>query len=168
MARMVCFFSPNTITAQPGAIVQFQFVSGNHTVTQSTFANPCVPINSVNNAVAGFFSGFMDTTTTAQTGNTPVFELEVNDTTPIWIYCSQGAHCQKGMVMVINENASSGKTLQAFQSAAASAPTGSAVPTSIPTVSGNGTTSGLPNFGTQTVIPSTMGLLAFVAGVLLL
>ena len=27
----------------------------------------------------------------------------VNDTKPVWIYCAQGNHCEKGMVLVINE-----------------------------------------------------------------
>jgi len=33
----------------------------------------------------------------------PAFTILINNTNPIWIYCSQVQHCQKGMVMVINE-----------------------------------------------------------------
>ncbi|MCJ1386576.1 SMP-30 gluconolaconase LRE domain protein [Xylographa soralifera] len=37
---------------------------------------------------------------------TDVFTVTVNDTKPIWIYCAQGAHCESGMAMVINQPAS--------------------------------------------------------------
>lgn len=32
----------------------------------------------------------------------PSFTIPVTDTKPIWFYCSQGKHCQSGMVGVIN------------------------------------------------------------------
>lgn len=32
----------------------------------------------------------------------PSYSIEINDTRPIWFYCSQGRHCQQGMVGVIN------------------------------------------------------------------
>ena len=35
-------FSPSNVTAQIGDTVTFQFRQKNHTVTQSTFAAPCV------------------------------------------------------------------------------------------------------------------------------
>uniref|UniRef100_A0A093V311 Uncharacterized protein n=1 Tax=Talaromyces marneffei PM1 TaxID=1077442 RepID=A0A093V311_TALMA len=38
-------FSPDTLTVSPGGKVEFQFVSGDHSVTQSTFADPCHPVN---------------------------------------------------------------------------------------------------------------------------
>lgn len=38
------FFSPSNITAQIGDTVTFQFQQKNHTVTQSTFAQPCVSL----------------------------------------------------------------------------------------------------------------------------
>jgi hypothetical protein len=33
-----------------------------------------------------------------------MFTITINDTNPIWLYCSQtqGSHCQAGMAMVIN------------------------------------------------------------------
>ena len=36
-------FSPWNITASPGDTVTFDFQQGDHTATQSTFANPCQP-----------------------------------------------------------------------------------------------------------------------------
>jgi hypothetical protein len=86
-------------------------------VTQSTFNNPCVPIHSVMSNVTGITSGFMPVAPTDT--QIPVFSILVNDTNPIWLYCAQTGHCQKGMSMVINEVASSNKTLEAYQAAAA-------------------------------------------------
>lgn len=46
-----------------------------------------------------------------------VFRVTVNDTNPIWFYCSQpalGGHCAHGMVGVINEPASGPDTLAAY------------------------------------------------------
>jgi hypothetical protein len=67
----------------------------NHSVIQSSFANPCHPLNS------GFFSGFVPTKD-SPSGTT--FTITVNDTSPIWIYCGQTVenHCQSGMVAAIN------------------------------------------------------------------
>ena len=49
-------FTPNTTVASVGQQVEFQFFPPNHTVTQSSFENPCQPLNSTS-----FFSGFMVT-----------------------------------------------------------------------------------------------------------
>ena len=51
-------------------------------------------------AVNGFFSGFMPVKPDA--AMMPSYTIMVNDTKPIWYYCSQGDHCQDGMVGVIN------------------------------------------------------------------
>jgi len=50
----------------------------------------------------------------------PTFTIEVNDTKPIWFYCSQGKHCQSGMVGAINPTAE--KTVADFTERAALAP----------------------------------------------
>ena len=83
-------FTPDTATAAMGDNIQFHITPG-HSVTQSTFSDPCHPIAGV-----GVYSGF-------PTGSTP-FTITVNNTDPIWLYCSQtaGGHCQAGMAMVIN------------------------------------------------------------------
>jgi hypothetical protein len=69
--------------------------------------------------VTGIKSGFMPV---SPGGPIPVFSVLVNDTNPIWLYCGQVGHCQKGMAMVINENESSNKTLEAYKAAAALLP----------------------------------------------
>lgn len=84
-------------------MVQFQFLDGNHTVTQSTFDEPCISMNKADSTKQGFLSGFMPFAASAAKGELPVFTIMVNDTKPIWVYCGQGPHCKKGMAMVINE-----------------------------------------------------------------
>jgi len=81
-----------------GTVVAFEFASSNHSVAQSTFANPCEPESD-----SSFFAGFFPAISSA---NTTAFHITVNDTNPIWFYCPQtlsGAHhCNLGMVGVIN------------------------------------------------------------------
>lgn len=84
-------------------MVQFQFLAGNHTATQSDFDHPCMPINMVNPSVQGIFSSFQPVAASASKNEVPVFTVMVNDTKPMWFFCSQGPHCEKGMAMVINE-----------------------------------------------------------------
>jgi plastocyanin len=93
-------FSPEAIFAQAGDQVVFHFHPKNHTVTQSSFANPCGPKD------GGFSSGFMPVAANV-TDNFPTWTLTVNDTTPTWVYCAQAAntansHCGAGMVFAIN------------------------------------------------------------------
>lgn len=96
-------FAPEKVTAAVGDVVQFQFAGGNHTVTQSTFAEPCQPIAQHSSNVTGFHSGFQPAAASSTTGMTSTFSILVNNTTPIWVYCAQGMHCEGGMSMVINE-----------------------------------------------------------------
>ncbi|KAK3315487.1 hypothetical protein B0H66DRAFT_345302 [Apodospora peruviana] len=113
-------YSPNSLTGvAAGDLVQFQFKAGNHTVTQSTFDKPCEPI-SMNSNITGFHSGFQPVAASAAMGMIPTYTIMVNNTNPIWIYCAKEMHCEKGMVMVINENptANSSRTLAAYKAAA--------------------------------------------------
>lgn len=96
-------YSPDRVTAAVGDMVQFQFVAGNHTVTQSTFDQPCTPINTIMTNVTGFHSGYMPAAASQSTGMIPTYTIKINNTTPLWVYCAQGRHCESGMVMVINE-----------------------------------------------------------------
>ncbi|PMD49539.1 uncharacterized protein K444DRAFT_648821 [Hyaloscypha bicolor E] len=110
-------FVPADVKANPGDILQFQFSQINHTVTQSTFAEPCQPIQASDPTAAGIHSGFVPVTAGASTVTT--FDVPVNDTKSIFIYCAQGPHCQLGMVMAVNANGN--ETLAAYKSAAAKA-----------------------------------------------
>lgn len=95
-------FSPNNLQAAAGDMIQFQFRAGNHTVTQSTFDQPCMPISMFTNAT-GIYSGFQPVEASAAMGQIPTYTIMVADQKPLWFYCSQGMHCQNGMVMVVNE-----------------------------------------------------------------
>jgi plastocyanin len=89
-------FKPDTLKAAEGDMVTFKFWPKNHSVAQSTFASPCEPMNN------GFWSGFVPTMSMESAANT-TFTYEItNASAPIWYYCTQGKHCQGGMVGVIN------------------------------------------------------------------
>ncbi|KAF9499781.1 hypothetical protein BDN71DRAFT_1502676 [Pleurotus eryngii] len=93
-------FSPEAIAAQPGDQVVFHFHPKNHTVTQSSFADPC------GRKEGGFDSGFIPVPANT-TDNFPTWTLTVNNTDPTWVYCRQAAktpasHCGAGMVFAIN------------------------------------------------------------------
>ncbi|KAJ2924169.1 hypothetical protein H1R20_g12924, partial [Candolleomyces eurysporus] len=100
-------YSPANITAAVGDTVVFEFRPKNHTVTQSSFSNPCVPLEH------GFKSGFQPVA--ADATDFPTFRLKINDTAPIWGYCGQVNHCQSGMVFSINAVESGPNNFAAFQ-----------------------------------------------------
>lgn len=79
-------FTPDQTTAMIGDFINFT-IHANHSVAQSTFADPCNPIGET-----AIFSGF----------GVENFLVPVNVSTPLWIYCSQADHCAKGMVFAIN------------------------------------------------------------------
>jgi plastocyanin len=108
-------FTPNSITAQPGDMVAFNFISQNHSVASSNANSPCQPQQNAifsdfqpiaapggNARGAGRNRGNRNKIRQVAAGNTPTFMVPIIDNQPIYIYCSQAQHCQKGMVMVIN------------------------------------------------------------------
>jgi len=117
-------YTPNDIRVNVGEMVQFQFAAGNHTVTQSTFDQPCQPI-SMHSNVTGFHSGFVPAAASAAQNQMSIFTINVTSTNPMWIYCAQGRHCENGMVMVINAPTAAGtnRTLSNYRALAAQANT---------------------------------------------
>ena len=85
-------------------------LSKNHTLTQSSFADPCTKLN--DNALD---SGFQFVAANATTIPQYSFTM-TNVTGPLWFYCRQADHCQKGMVFAVNPTAD--KTFQAYQAKA--------------------------------------------------
>lgn len=143
-------YYPDNIKAAAGSMVQFQFWAGNHTVTQSDFDHPCTPISQVNSSVTGIWSSFMPVAAGASKKEIPVFTVMINDTKPIWIFCSQAKHCSSGMSMVINENTSANSTrsLTNYRTAASTAQSGSG--------SGSGAPAGSPpSYGSPSPSPSS-------------
>jgi hypothetical protein len=107
-------FSPTSLSnVSNGDIVNFQFVSKNHSVVQSSFAAPCTG--------NGVSSGFQDVTDTSGASGFPTWSITVeNASAPLWFYCSQttanSTHCQAGMVFAINPTEA--KSFDAYQAAA--------------------------------------------------
>ncbi|KAG5982109.1 hypothetical protein E4U55_002287 [Claviceps digitariae] len=97
---------PGGLTYQPeqlnnvpvGDTVVFEFLAQNHSVTQSAFDAPCMPL------AGGMDSGFI-----ANPNNSvsppPQVAMQVMTTKPLWFYCRQKSHCGKGMVFSINPTA---------------------------------------------------------------
>ena len=54
-------------------------------------------------AEKGVYSGAMDVAAAKAQGITPTYTIMINDTKPIWLYCTTGPHCASGMSMVIND-----------------------------------------------------------------
>ncbi|KAM5388509.1 hypothetical protein ACJA88_000373 [Fusarium oxysporum] len=137
-------FWPEKITAEPGTMVQFQFWAGNHTVTQSTFDDPCVPIGNVMSNVTGIYSGYQPVEASMSKGMIPTYTIMVKDKKPMWLFCSKAKHCQGGMSMVINENTSANATrsLNNYKSLCSSATVsedGSGTPTGVAAPGATGT-----------------------------
>ncbi|KAG6820384.1 hypothetical protein H0H93_001355 [Arthromyces matolae] len=108
-------FDPPFVSAQPRDTIVFQFQQKNHTVTQSSFADPCRKLTT-----GGFDSGFMPVADNV-TSDYPTWSITINDTTPIWAYCRQqnpSSHCGAGMVFAVNPVQDSTRNFTAFQNVA--------------------------------------------------
>ncbi|PFH54165.1 hypothetical protein AMATHDRAFT_52972 [Amanita thiersii Skay4041] len=127
------WFDPTNVTAEVGDELVFSFVSKNHTVTQSTFANPCTKVNDT-----GIDSSFRPFSANAAP---PTFNVTVNGTDPLWFFCAQTSpvnHCAKGMVFAVNAPAD--KSFTDFQAKANSTGSGNGTSTGNSTASGTAPT----------------------------
>ncbi|KAA6410094.1 MAG: hypothetical protein FRX48_05513 [Lasallia pustulata] len=106
-------FKPDSITAAAGDMLEFQFYPAEHNVIQGSFSQPCQPVNS-----SAFYSGYMPVSSGP---GSKTFTVMVNDTNPVWFYCSVGSHCQSGMVGVVNPPSDNSMTLAGYKSASSSA-----------------------------------------------
>jgi plastocyanin len=115
-------YTPSNTAAKNGTVVTFRFsgAPGNHTVTQSTFADPCTPV------AGGFDSGWVFIPPSPALSATPEWNLTItDDSKPIWFFCKQlqpSPHCIAGMVGSINAP-STGNNFAAFQNNAKNAKT---------------------------------------------
>ncbi|KAJ7029922.1 hypothetical protein C8F04DRAFT_962333, partial [Mycena alexandri] len=105
-------FSPSNISANVGDVVTFQFLAKNHSVTQTTFAEPCSsPL------FGGIDSGFQPVSPNSTA--TPQFSFTVNNAnTPLFFFSAQTAvvnECNTGMVFSINQDPNSAESFAAFQ-----------------------------------------------------
>ncbi|KAF1834891.1 Cupredoxin, partial [Decorospora gaudefroyi] len=150
-------FKPDSLTAAEGDTVTFHFWPKNHSVAQSTFDSPCEPMQ------GGFWSGYVPTASTESLANTTFTYEVMNASAPIWFYCTQGMHCQNGMVGVINPPESDEKTLDAFKNAAADADM-NVTPTSTAGTGGNRTESSTTEDSPSPSSPTGTGAASHVAG----
>jgi plastocyanin len=96
-------YNPANFSAPNGTVVTFFIPSGPHSVTQGSFANPCVYLAN------GFDSGLQ---------NSKEFSITItNDQEPIWFFCKNTIHCGLGMTGAINAP-TTGNTYAAFLAAA--------------------------------------------------
>ncbi|KAF8590466.1 hypothetical protein K439DRAFT_1381845 [Ramaria rubella] len=105
-------YNPPSVSAAVGDTVTFTFQQKNHTITQSSFTNPCTPLD------VGFDSGFQPVSVNNTSGPFPAATLTIQNTDPIWIFCRQtnpSSHCAAGMVFAVNPGDGQ---LAAFQAAA--------------------------------------------------
>lgn len=82
-------FTPDTVMAAEGDWIEFTFNPG-HSVAQSSFDAPCVPISGATGVYSGFPNG----------GDK--WSIQINSTDPLWLYCSATGHCEGGMALVVN------------------------------------------------------------------
>jgi len=150
-------FSPTALSAAVGDQVIFHFNPKNHSVFQSSFADPCGLKD------GGFASPFMPVAANSSVDSRPIFTVTVNDTDPVWVYCAQAAntaasHCGQGMVFAINcPSDDSPNSLGNFQKAAlaigaslsAAAASASATPTG-----GSGSPTLTATYGDVTIPPA--------------
>ena len=95
-ANQLLSFDPASVTAKVGDVVRFTFHAVNHTLTQSSLDEPCVPSNA-------FDTGF--TQFNAADSDTMMIYLTVNTPDPQYFFCHQSlpiSHCELGMVFAIN------------------------------------------------------------------
>ncbi|KAF7298824.1 hypothetical protein MIND_00830000 [Mycena indigotica] len=109
-------FTPNSVTAAEGDTISFQFLSKNHSVVQSTFADPCTRQAT---PIEGISSGFQPVAADAKA--IPEWSFTVNNASAaLWFFCSQTnpvSHCNKGMVFAVNAKPGE-KSFEAYQAKA--------------------------------------------------
>ncbi|KAK7693828.1 hypothetical protein QCA50_003400 [Cerrena zonata] len=116
-------FNPPSVTIQNGDSVSFQFLSKNHSVTQSTFAKPCELMTNAD-GTKGIDSGFQPVAANATQFQQFTFTVN-NASAPLWFFCAQNTpanHCAAGMVFAINPTAD--KSFAAYQANAKASTTG--------------------------------------------
>lgn len=96
---------PGTTEAAVGDIVEFDFYPLNHSIVRAEYGFPCIPYEMTGFGKTGFFSGFHPVDKVLDIP--PKYSIRINDTEPIFFYCSAPGSCiTYGMVGGINLNSS--------------------------------------------------------------
>ncbi|CAD6589052.1 MAG: hypothetical protein CYPHOPRED_004613, partial [Cyphobasidiales sp. Tagirdzhanova-0007] len=104
-------YSPNNTIAAINDSVTFVFAGGMHSVSQSSFDNPCQHLQNVTFDAVGFDTGIIPVN--ASLGY-PTVTYFVTSTDPVWFYCKQVGHCVAGMAGAINAPLNGSQTVEAF------------------------------------------------------
>ncbi|KAH8926505.1 hypothetical protein BT69DRAFT_1331296, partial [Atractiella rhizophila] len=96
-------FDPSSTQTQLGDVVAFEFRQGVHQVYESTWANPCTPLN-------GGFSAGPESVPTGGTGGT--YNYTIADSNPHWFFDS--ASCTSGGVFSVNPPTTGEQTAGTF------------------------------------------------------
>lgn len=107
-------FTPNDIRGSVNDTVTFKFSGATHDVTQSTFDDPC------NYKTGGIITPQVSSSSTS-------FMITLNNTDPIYFFCSVPSHCGGGGTMVGVINSATGQTASDFMGKAKAA-SGSSAP----------------------------------------
>ncbi|KAI1639553.1 hypothetical protein F4809DRAFT_638578 [Biscogniauxia mediterranea] len=75
-------FSPDTVEANPGDVVQFDFCPTNHSVARAGFSYPCIPYEFAPVGGEGFWSGFHPSPPSLP----PTYNVSVVDVEPMFFY----------------------------------------------------------------------------------
>ncbi|ORY07680.1 hypothetical protein BCR34DRAFT_590234 [Clohesyomyces aquaticus] len=95
---------PDVTQAEIGDIIEFRFFPVNHSIVRAEYQFPCIPYEMTGKGKVGFFSGFHPVD--AILSDPPKWSIKINDTDPIFFYCSAKGSCiDYQMVGVINPNA---------------------------------------------------------------
>ncbi|KAJ7875344.1 hypothetical protein B0H14DRAFT_3437242 [Mycena olivaceomarginata] len=108
--------TPPLSTPAAGDFIVWEFRSGSHSAVQSTFDNPCTPMD------GGFNSGcrlYVSDSLGVDAPGLPSVRLLVNDSQPLWFFDQAGGLCTQGAVISVNPSAT--QTDAAFKANAASA-----------------------------------------------
>jgi len=149
-------FTPSRVSASPRDTIKFIFQVKNHTVTQSSFAAPCLPLTNATTGAKGFDSGFFPVA--AGVTDFPTWSLTINDTAPIWAYCRQANHCGSGMVFAVNSDETGQRNFTAFQTLAKTLNGTTSGNSSSPNPNNGTTTSGNTDTGSAAMPNSGSGL----------
>jgi len=96
---------PETTEAAVGDFIEFDFYPLNHSIVRAEYGFPCIPYEMTGSGKTGFFSGFNPVDKVLD--KPPKYTVRVNDTEPIFFYCSAPGSCiTYGMVGGINLNSS--------------------------------------------------------------
>ncbi|KIO34701.1 hypothetical protein M407DRAFT_240517 [Tulasnella calospora MUT 4182] len=111
-------FDPSSIRPAAGDTIEFLFNAGDHVVIQTTFANPCSPMD------GGYNSGVQSVAagTPVDSAGSPTTTFAITSTDPLYFYDGAPNQCHLGGVFTVNPPISGDGTAAQFLEKAKSTP----------------------------------------------